>query len=244
MRWLLAILLVANGIYLALSLVPGEPLREEVVQEEEAGAWPVGLTLLSEVRPEEGSGEKAPEVIPQVVAPTFAESPPEAQVCVLLGPLADAELAGAGLERLADQGVQAALTWREQVERREYWVYLPAASVSGSAQALVNRMQAQGMDSFLILDGELRGSISLGIFSRHASARRLQERRREQGHEADIHEVFRRVRTAWVELEPLSSSRWQGQREAILEALRAVAKGELEVRERRCEDVASTDRLG
>jgi hypothetical protein len=118
--------------------------------------------------------------------------------CWELGPL-DAETSEKIAALYAEEGLPMRLFQREQVEVRDFWVYL-AVTNPGELDEYRQSMEQDGFDSYIIASGELEGNLSLGLFSSkpraEAAARPLQER----GLPVIIHSRTRRRNENWLSL--------------------------------------------
>src|SRR5690606_639286 len=56
----------------------------------------------------------------------------------------------------------------------------------------LSALQEQGVDSFLITQGEMAGQLSLGVFQRQDHAELRREQLQAQGHDAHVHALSRR----------------------------------------------------
>jgi hypothetical protein len=81
---------------------------------------------------------------------------------------------------------------------KDYWVYLPPFGSRDAALRQFRELQARGLDSYLITQGDLANGVSLGIFSSKDSADSLLERIRAMGYGAELRELIRERRDHWV----------------------------------------------
>src|SRR5690606_8780487 len=74
--------------------------------------------------------------------------------------------------------------------------------VGGERHAVLqlSALQEQGVDSFLITQGEMAGQLSLGVFQRQDHAELRREQLQAQGHDAHVHALSRRERQYVVEV--------------------------------------------
>lgn len=213
MRWLALGLLLANVLF-ALGMLQRGPEPGSVI----AAPSPAGepLVLIKE-RPERRP-EAAPPIDTVVAAPETAPAPamptgsPEAApgllplapaipLCEMLGPVTDVDVARQLRDRLIVGGLDAAAYRMAVPVRTDYWVHLGPLATRRDALDLLRELQQQQIDSFIITEGELANSISLGYFTREASARRAMEERREQGYDAKVSGISRYDDQYWVAIE-------------------------------------------
>ena len=81
---------------------------------------------------------------------------------------------------------------------KDYWVYLPPFGSRDAALRQLKELEARGIDSYLVTQGDLGNGISLGIFSGQELAVGLLERMRAMGYGAELRELVRERREYWV----------------------------------------------
>jgi hypothetical protein len=199
MRWIALALLLANLIYggwlwlqppsaAAVTTAPA-PAGERLILVSEGGAASAGA-----VQPE-GAGEPSAELMPvEVPAPPIP-------VCEMLGPLPGAETARRLRDRLMAEGADAGAYRLAVATRTDYWVHVGPLPTRREALELLRELQQRQIDSFIIADGELANSISLGYFTREASAARAMAERRAQGYDAKVRGIPRYADQFWVVVE-------------------------------------------
>lgn len=142
--------------------------------------------------------DAAPSVAePAVTAQTPAPAQPEP--ALLSPPLQCAMVAGLEQQADADELVNllAAVEIDSQVQSRQtqtgstWWVYLPAFATDDLTRRMLAELQEKGIDSYYMRTGELAGGISLGVYSREASARTAQQSLSQRGYSADVRQIFR-----------------------------------------------------
>lgn len=182
MRWVFFCLLVLNVVYLVWSLVvsavtPGAPvLRDSPV------AAPT-LQLLSEA----GTG----------VDPSGAAEAP-LEMCVALGAWESLGDADGVLKKLAANGYAGRIRTVTATRDRLYWVYLPPVDERDEALRVLRELQAKGVDSFVVSEGEDANAVSLGYFSSDESARGLAVKMNAAGYPAQTRETDRKVSEYWL----------------------------------------------
>lgn len=111
--------------------------------------------------------------------------------CADLGQFADAAQAEALIPALAALGVTARLQTETVPVSSTFWVYMPAFSSEDEARRMLAELQGREIDSYYMRSGQFPGGISLGVFSRRASAETVRAALAAQGYTAQIGEVFR-----------------------------------------------------
>jgi cell division protein FtsN len=120
--------------------------------------------------------------------PEVAAGPPW---CADLGQFTDAALAEALVPALAALGVTAQLRTETVPVSSTFWVYMPAFASEDEARRMLAELQGREIDSYYMRSGQFSGGISLGVFSRRASAETVRAALAAQGYTAQIGEVFR-----------------------------------------------------
>ncbi len=196
MRWLLALLVLANLFTFALfqgwlsPWVRGdrEPQRVSAQRSPER-LRVVPLDRLGPARSPQpsralqpASAPPGPGVASEAASAAFAPdagATPDAEVCVAFVML-DEQRAGRLREALQAAGAQVASTRIEQPS--SYLVYAPPAFTRAEAQQRLAALRAAGQgDAFVMQDGPLRLAISVGLFRTEESARTLVTQLQERG---------------------------------------------------------------
>ena len=140
-----------------------------------------------------------PATTAQSTVPTLAPAPAQPAPAPLSPPLQCAMVAGLEQQGDADELVNllAAVEIDSQVQTRQtetgstWWVYLPAFATDELTRSMLAELQEKGIDSYYMRTGELAGGISLGVYSREASARTAQQSLSQRGYSADVRQIFR-----------------------------------------------------
>lgn len=104
----------------------------------------------------------------------------------------------AGLEKL---GAKGSIESRRERVSSVWWVHLGAFPSEAEARRKLVELQAKGIDSFYMADGQLAGGISLGVFSGQDRAQAAQSQLAGRGYAASIAEVDRLGVRVYVALE-------------------------------------------
>ncbi|WP_456379840.1 hypothetical protein [Thiolapillus sp.] len=136
--------------------------------------------------------ESEPESEPEPAAATV--------YCGELGPIRSRNMAK-GYEQALSRSEVA----RVQVEARPgqeitgYWAMIPALPDVASAEAMLKKLQAAGLeDLWLIRNGELENAISLGLYTEERYAKRHADNVREMGFEPVVTPKKKKARMYWV----------------------------------------------
>lgn len=95
----------------------------------------------------------------------------------------------------------------------DYWVYLPSLPRGAATQRLLRELHSKNIESYLIVDGEIKGGISLGVFAREDSARAVQNRLAQAGYEPRIQRQVHETRNREMLVIPKWKSPWIGEKE-------------------------------
>lgn len=99
-----------------------------------------------------------------------------------------------------DEVATVTLGVRVVPDRPWHWVVIPPLASRAAGLAKLRRLQAAGIDSYLVTEGEQQNAISLGLFSSQKAAQRVLESRRNAGLAAEL-TLFERTRPepiVWV----------------------------------------------
>lgn len=181
-KWFLYSLILFNIGFFAWNSRSGIPLVEVNQNEDLDDA--VRLLLLKE-QPSEQSVESA--------------SVNTALACYSVGPFALKTEARAAQKRLSKWNIQA----RRRVHKTSaegFWVIIPAAKTRNEASRKIKKLKELGIrDYFLVATGSQKNAISLGVFSKSASARRRLKEMKQKGVEAQITGVDLPKRSYWLD---------------------------------------------
>ncbi|MEX0899057.1 MAG: SPOR domain-containing protein [Gammaproteobacteria bacterium] len=117
--------------------------------------------------------------------------------CQALGPFADREAALAAAARLTGLGLPARPRAVDASERLGFWVHTPPAPNREAAAAVVEQLRLAGVrDFYVVVDGDTRNAVSLGVFRQRDGAEQQAGRLRAMGFQVEIGER-RRESTVW-----------------------------------------------
>jgi cell division septation protein DedD len=162
---------------LALAAAPA-PVTPPVSAPAQANLAPVVAEPL--VEPEQNQAVALP--------PPAVASPPW---CGVLGEFESPEAAAALIPALAALDVEAGVRTKAVPVGSTFWVYMPAFASEAEARDMLRQLQERKIDSYYMRSGQFPGGISLGVFSRRASAESVQATMASQGYRTTIGEVLR-----------------------------------------------------
>ncbi len=120
--------------------------------------------------------------------------------CMTLGPFADERQMQAGQEQVTASGYTVNHYLTRDKLRDGFWVMLdPEATAEATKQRLASVKKAGIKEYFLILKGEYRNAISLGLFSKPDLAKRRLDTLVEKGFKPRIVQVTLPKREYWLE---------------------------------------------
>jgi cell division septation protein DedD len=111
--------------------------------------------------------------------------------CGELTGFAGNEAVSAFLAALPADQVSASVESREMPVSSTWWVHMPAFESETVALRMLEELQDNNIDSYYMRSGDLKGGISLGVFSRRESALTAQAQLARRGYATSIAEVFR-----------------------------------------------------
>lgn len=194
MRWLVAILLLANLAYAGSYL------------------WmqSTGNTAASIAVPEKNQRIKAPMALTVVDAGKHQPSRALSSDKQKTGLCASLEFWPKKDDALVAKQALGSLGSAARVEKVWVdmpgldWVYLPAAESIDQARKVLKQLRAKNIDSFITVDGDRENAISLGSFEDHALALKLQKLVRKAGFNAKLRETQHKVARYRLDLGQIS----------------------------------------
>ncbi len=122
------------------------------------------------------------------------------QNCRTMGPFAKIEDAKKVAFQLASGGVAAKTRTSVKVDREGYWVLIPSEGSIADGKLQLKKLASAGVDdTWLFRKGEMKGSISLGLFSREKNAKRRANAVRSKGFDAIVQPKSSEKTTVWLD---------------------------------------------
>lgn len=189
MRWVFFLLLLLNiGVFAWQQRLTPEVSSELSLRAPSVTSQPVAsLQLLAEAQP----------VQQEATAPGLAAAP-AAESCLVLGGFDGAERAGQLEQRLLSLDISARVLTIDTAFGADHWVYIPPLASSQASLRQLRELQARGIDSYLITEGELANGILLGVFPRLEAAVGVADKLRTAGYEPQVRELPRVYQQYWV----------------------------------------------
>ena len=236
MRWIFFTLALVNLLFFAWALVASSKKQAattaEVASPSASGLQ--SLRLLTELEPTKVAGLPSEGVSSASEGKSNVD---ENTLCEMLGPFGDETAATVVVDRLIAIEIGAQLQKLDLPIGERYQVYLPALASKEEALRKLAELQANKIDSYLVLKGEKENSISLGLFRKKEFANRHLSNLSSLGVEASLDVIEDTEMEYWVTLEPgsaqkMSSLTWQN----VLAGTKNIEK-----RQNYCLAVASED---
>lgn len=183
MRWIFLLLVALNIFYFVWTQQQTPSLARDVAPFALSDGAKRNIHLVSE------RGHPKSEQGPAVAG---------GELCLHLGGFENENEASLLEQRLISLDIPAKRTIMSSESSKDYWVYLPPFGSRDAALRQFRELQARGLDSYLITQGDLANGVSLGIFSSKDSADSLLERIRAMGYGAELRELIRERRDHWV----------------------------------------------
>lgn len=189
MRWLFFLLILLNiGLFAWQQRSAPEVTSELSLTPKTEYAGPVAtLQLLTEAQPVQSLQQAA--ALPQAA---------QANDCLVLGGFDGAERAGQLEQRLLSLDIGARVITRDAAFGSDHWVYIPPLASSQASLRQLRELQARGIDSYLITEGELANGILLGVYPRLEAAVGVADKLRTAGYEPQVRELPRVYQQYWV----------------------------------------------
>jgi len=208
MRVVALLLLIANLVYFAWQypqqqLLQSRQLSEviaaQAVSDGEAPAQ--SLMMLKELP------QSVAEKVVTVTVGSAANSAGAASVtpvCWVLGPFDDSRQADRGLTLLTARGIKGRTQQRKGRMLAGYRVQLPGQGSKAAAQRTLLALRGRGVRDVAILEEKGLYYVSLGFFSKPASADTRSAEVRKLGYKSLIEEVYRVCSAYWLDLYPVT----------------------------------------
>lgn len=178
MRWLVFFLIVLNGLMVAWFSFQerGQSASNNAEAVEHVFSASKRLLLTTELA--EGELARRDQRKPE---PVKAEVE---LMCIALGAFPEVVSARQIAGRLLKHDITAKLVLMQQELPPVHWVYIEPSATREKSVAILKKLQAKRIDSFLVGDGEYANAISLGYFSKIESARSVMEAQIDAGYKA------------------------------------------------------------
>lgn len=123
------------------------------------------------------------------------------QGCYSVGPFASEEPADGVVVWLTERGGQVESRWTELRQPKNHWIYLPPLGSTDEARAMLRRLKDDGMQDYVrVMRGPMRNAVSLGLYSKLASAERRMAQLRSKGYEPAMHTRYKAQRVQWLDV--------------------------------------------
>jgi hypothetical protein len=235
MRWIVISLLAVNvGIFIYSQFFQARGKNVErpmAAVESNSKSAPASIKLLVEAK-SSAADIQSIAAVPMAPAVKLVHPP----LCTLVGPFSRLLLAEYFLEVLQSLDVISEIRSIVVVSEPGYWLHLSPEKSRKDALRRLSELQARGIDSYVIPDGNLANGISLGMFSDEARAQVMEKTIEERGYKPKIVEVPREQKELWVFLPKGESAKIGDEKWLKLIS----AEDLLQKRQNVCTDVASS----
>ncbi len=146
-----------------------------------------------------------PPAIPADIAPsqpseTQSAQPAGEDQCFTLGPFRELDQLSAVTQAIKSYVVETEFRSREESKPPMFWVYLESAGSLAKAKILSKELERKKVgDYFILISGEHKYGISLGIFREKARANRHENRIRKLGFEPVIEPIVHTYTIYWLD---------------------------------------------
>jgi hypothetical protein len=162
-----------------------------------------GIELLGNMSQEEDHSKSDPNE-PVILEAEESSLPAEdvvvEEICVLIGPMADKVTARQLKYRFEKIDIKSKVHVDQTESAPLYWVYHPPLPGKRVALGKLRDLQKDGLDSFLITEGDMVNAISLGFFSRKSSADAVRSDILKRGYDAQMLVKKRYKLEYWLKL--------------------------------------------
>lgn len=146
----------------------------------------------------------------------------ELKGCTLMGPYENRKVAEKYEAALLDGEVKSQVIHKKVELAPAYWVYFDDFSLGLTPREQRREFVAKGVDSFIILEGDLKGFISVGVFKNIDSARRMIKIMLKKGYQTKMAEFKRANDEFWLQVSMRYSLENKKKIETILTAENSV----------------------
>lgn len=141
------------------------------------------------------------------ITETQSGAPVASRNCQLVGPYAELVHAENLVERLHALEVASDIKHVDIVDGKSYLVYSKPEISDKEAFRRLHELQAKGVDSYIIPEGELTNGISFGQFGDEPDALNKMESLKNMGYLVEIKEIPRKHVETWVEIQTASAQK-------------------------------------
>ena len=236
MRWIVVSLLVINiAVFVYMQFFSAEENIDSIAldgQVSTANNAGQSVQLLSELG-SAGTDLQSIAPVPQVAS---TQKPIGGALCTLVGPFPKLLRAEYFVEQLQSLSVNAEIRSIVVSSEPGFWLHLAPEKSRKEALRRLSELQARGIDSYVIPNGNLENGISLGMFVSKVRAQAMEKRIRQQGYQPQLIGVPREQKELWVflprsEARKISDQKWL----ALISA-----EDLLQKRQNVCADLASS----
>jgi hypothetical protein len=190
-KTVLGVLLLVN-FTVALYLIFAEPSSVREGGQQTAAPTKQPLKLIDELDP----SERVPRVVEEERA--FSPQVVEALACRAWGPFANTEVLAPVQALVLEADPAARLVSFEIEAAPDFLVYLNSDNNLDNARRILQELESQGIEAYVIAGGEYVNSVSAGVFSNQESATGLVERLRDLGYSPELQALERAQQVTYL----------------------------------------------
>jgi hypothetical protein len=211
MRVVALLLLMANLVYFAWQYPQHQLLKNRQLSEVIAaqavsdGEVPAQSLMMLKELPQAVAEKVVTINVGKAVPPSAGRSEAASSpVCWTVGPFDDGREADRGLTLLTARGIKGRTQQRKGRMLAGYRVQLPGQGSKAAAQRTLLALRGRGVRDVAILEDKGLYYISLGFFSKPASADTRSAEVRKLGYKSLIEKVYRERSAYWLDLYPVT----------------------------------------
>jgi cell division septation protein DedD len=149
----------------------------------------------------EAAGVSADAAAVSGAAPAVPGAVPLAQRCIGVGPFRELSQAATAAGSLRTAGYTPTQRVAEGDVWIGYWVFIQAIPTEAEANAILERVRAQGIaDSYVIPNSDSGNLVSLGVFTEISGVTQRRDEVRALGYEPTVIDRTRRATVYWVDV--------------------------------------------
>ena len=242
MRWIFYTLIALNLGYFVWQVVVTSKARTVISPQLNAQANLDGsIKLLAEAREQikpgvQNKNEESVNLIAAAPDPVKGgDAVGEGSQCDQFGPFVDERSLSLFVNFLLGLKLKPQVFKESLVLEPFYWVYLTPLESTLRALEIMSELKAEGVEAFLISEGELKDGLSLGVYQDEAAVGALRSTIEELGFEIEVLKKSRRYEAGWVQLQ--RKDRENGGAESLIKVREQYPQ--VKYRQKVCKSVAS-----
>lgn len=189
----LNIALLVTNVFFGPPTLPRSAVRPEDIRSERT------LLLLSE-RPLASSAPSSRVADANPSPPVPGAALPPDGLCFTLGPFSRPEEAISAVMQLKARNLDARARKKDEPMAAGYLAFIAPAKTRAEARGMLRKLHQQGIDSFIVTQGDKNNAISVGIYSDIAQAQARQSELRAKGYAVLVEPRGTLKQEHWVDI--------------------------------------------